>query len=157
MDNNDFQNTVERYKQEMLDMASKQKLSNGENTNIYETYEEFLKENPENGKLKIQASTARGAIPIPNVHITVSKNFKDGKKIFFEGQTNSSGIIDNIELPAPDRNLSESPSDEIPYSNYDILATHPEYTTEEYINANIFDGITSIQPINLVPKSINND
>lgn len=154
MSDSEFQNTVNRYKQELLDMSVKQKTLVEENSDINKTYSEFLKENPKTGQLKIQANTAGGSLPTPGVLITVSKDFKDGKKVFFEGKTDSNGIINGVVLPAPNRSLSETPSNIIPYASYYITAVHSEYESEEYINTNIFDGIKSIQPVRLVPKGL---
>ncbi|MBS6511136.1 MAG: hypothetical protein KH334_05480, partial [Clostridiales bacterium] len=36
--------------------------------NAPQTYEEFLNQNPAKGTLKIQAFTARQALPVPGVH-----------------------------------------------------------------------------------------
>jgi len=45
--------------------------------NAPQTYEEFLNQNPGKGTLKIQAFTARQALPVPGVHIIVSKRIGD--------------------------------------------------------------------------------
>ena len=61
-------------------------------------YQEFIKENPETGLLKVQAFTADQAIPLPNTKIFITKQIGDNDVLFFSGETNSSGIIDKIEL-----------------------------------------------------------
>ena len=64
-------------------------------------YQEFLKENPENGILKVQVFMANQAIPIANVNILIEKEISNETLDFFNGMTNESGIIEAISLPAP--------------------------------------------------------
>ena len=52
-------------------------------------YQDFLKENPGSGYLKIRAFTANQAIPISGLNIIISKNIDNNNVIFFEGTTNS--------------------------------------------------------------------
>ena len=66
-----------------------------------EVYQQFLKDNPSNGYLRIRAFAANQAIPISNLNITVSKMIDNNNVIFFEGATNSSGLIERITLPVP--------------------------------------------------------
>ena len=116
------------------------------NSNLYQ---EFLKENPKTGYLKIRAYAASGAIPITNLKVIVSKNIENDKIIFFEGLTNSSGIIENITLPAP--SLNESDLVKPNNITYDIEATYEsgsKYTYQVYIYENVY----VIQNINIVPN-----
>lgn len=123
--------------------------ASGENA-IVETYQEFLDRDKEYGLLKIQAFTARQALPISGVKVTVSKKFSDMDKVFFEGETDSSGIIDNIKLPTTAKSLSESPEDVLPYSIYDFKSSHPQYQTENADQIQIFPNIKSIQPVTVI-------
>ena len=63
-------------------------------------YQQFILDNPDVGYLIVQAFTAYGAIPIENVNIVISKDIGNYKVIFFQGVTDSSGIISDIMLPA---------------------------------------------------------
>lgn len=119
--------------------------------NAPQTYEEFLNQNPGKGTLKIQAFTARQALPVPGVHIIVSKRIGDEDHIFFEGTTDESGLIDNIVLPAPLRGSSEKPFQPHPFALYDIHADHPSYRQQDLRQAAVFDGVKSIQPVDLFP------
>ena len=111
-------------------------------------YQNFLEENPVYGFLKIRAFTAGGAVPIEGLKVTVSKIIDDNKVVFFEGVTNSSGVIDTITLPAPrinDENLN------VPNrTKYDVLAIY-DNDTYAYI-VNIFENIYVIQNINVAPS-----
>ena len=201
MDKNELDKLIEKYKQEMLDMA---KISTNMNDTEYQPmkddgkddsqitvegqvlypedesinnqtvynevmqsaqtsveqtqdYLNFIKDNPKQGELKIQANTARQSLPVSNVLVEISKNFNGIKKLFYSLKTDQSGIIDGILLPAPDKEISQQPSTTIPYASYDILATHPNYTEKNYQDVQIYDGVKSIQPINLTPHSENNN
>lgn len=201
MDKNELDKLIEKYKQEMLDMAKistnmndteyKPMKDDGQddsqitvegqvlypedesinNQTVYnevmqsaqtsveqtQDYLDFIKDNPKQGELKIQANTARQSLPVSNVLVEISKNFNGIKKLFYSLKTDQSGIIDGILLPAPDKEISQHPSTTIPYASYDILATHPNYTEKNYQDVQIYDGVKSIQPINLTPHSENNN
>ena len=62
-------------------------------------YPDFVKENTGVGLLKIQVFTANQAFPLEGVNIVISRVIDGDKVIFFTGATDSSGIIDNINLP----------------------------------------------------------
>ena len=117
---------------------------NFKNTDIYK---EYIGINNGQGYLKIRAYTASQALPISNLKIIVSKTIENNNIIFYEGITNSSGIIEKIILPAPKQGSDDliKPSSTI----YDIKATY-ENTTNTY-KVNIYDNIYVVQTINLVP------
>lgn len=117
-----------------------------------QNYEQFLNQNPAEGTLKIQAFTARQALPVPGTHIIISKQIGDDMHIFFEGDTDESGIIDGIILPAPARSSSETPFQPHPFTMYDIQAQHPLYVPQDLRYGVIFEGVKSIQPIDLIPR-----
>lgn len=116
-----------------------------------ETYQEFLDKNKEYGLLKVQAFAARQALPVSGVKVRVSKNFSDGEKVFFEGETDESGIIDNIKLHTTSKLLSEHPENVLPYAQYDFSAYHENYNTQSANNIQVFQDIKSIQPVRVVP------
>ena len=66
-----------------------------------DAYPAFAKQNSDVGYLKVQAFMADQAIPIPDVEILITKEIEGNIVVFFRGYTDSSGIIDNITLPAP--------------------------------------------------------
>lgn len=114
-----------------------------------ERYEDFLRDNPALGYLKVQAYRGNQVYPVGDVKITVSKSFADGEKIFFEGVTDPNGIIDGIELAAPPRRNSLSPETAERYAEYELLAEHPLYKNFSSSVA-IYDGVKALQPIQLM-------
>ena len=89
--------------------------------NENEVYQQFLKDNPSTGILKVQIFMAEQAIPIPNVNITIEKEVSKIELNFFEGITDESGIISNIILPAPVIKNSDEPE----YVTYELIVKHP--------------------------------
>ena len=116
-----------------------------------ESYEGFLLQNPKKGELRIQATAGGRAVPVAGAEVTVSKTFTDGSQVFATAVTDASGIVDGIELPAPDKSQSQSPSGDAPYSTYTVTVSHPGYHSEIYTQVPIFDGIKSIQPVHFIP------
>lgn len=116
-------------------------------------YEKFINENSDFGLLKVQVFTAYNAIPIPNTEIIISKTFGDLKVVFFRGVTDSSGIIDNISLPAP---ISSSASSlEAPnYTIYDLTAINVGYESIKQYAIGMFGGIKVIQYVKMTPEII---
>ena len=114
-----------------------------------ESYQKFIQANPSNGYLKIRASAASQALPISGVKIVVSKIIDGNNIIFFEGVTDSSGVIERITLPAP--KLSSNDLTTPPSTTYDIKATYEKDNTTNSYQINIYDNIYVVQTINIVP------
>ena len=94
-------------------------------------YQEFLKENPENGILKVQVFMANQAIPIANVNILIEKEISNETLDFYNGMTNESGIIEakiatiNTLIKTLFTNFkADNPI--IPRSNHNLNIRHPK-------------------------------
>ena len=117
------------------------------NSNLYQDY---IKDNPTEGYLKIRAYAASGAIPITGLRVVVSKIIEGNNVIFFEGVTDDSGIIERIVLPTP--KLSESDLVAPAGVTYDISTTYlPDNISGNY-QVNMFENVFVIQTISIVPK-----
>ncbi len=107
------------------------------------------------GYMIVRVTTARGAIPLEGAVVTVSDYY--GEDSAERGNaigtyiTNSSGLTDRFALPAPPKALSMSPGNGKGYLTYNIQVTKDGYYQQSYINAPIFEGITSIQNADMVP------
>lgn len=111
-------------------------------------YKEFIKNNPENGYLNIRAYAANSAIPITDLEVKVSKIINDQKIIFFDGKTDQSGMISNINLPTPTANTD----DEVAplSSDYEVTAI---YNGDNLIfKVVMYSGISVLQNISVVPN-----
>lgn len=112
-------------------------------------YEDFLLENSDIGNLKVQVFTAYGAIPIPDTKIVVYKDIEEYRVIFFQGVTDSSGIISEISLPAPKMVTS---NEETPiYTIYNMTAFNEEYETIKNYTIGMLGGINVIQYVKMMP------
>lgn len=114
------------------------------------SYQDFIKENPTEGYLKIRAYAASQAIPISGLNIIVSKIIDNNRVIFFEGATNESGIIERITLPAP--RLLESNLDTPNSTEYDITATYTKDNLEKKYIVKVYENLYVIQNISIVPE-----
>ena len=104
-------------------------------------YDSFIKENSGIGNLKIRAYTASLALPVADLEVTISSLIDNMNVIFFRGKTDKSGMIENIELPAPvlGNNLV------VPNTiTYNILAGGNRFSV------NMYDGVCVVQNINMV-------
>lgn len=113
-----------------------------------EVYQNFLKDNPSNGYLRIRAFAANQAIPISGMNITISKIIDNNNVIFFEGATNTSGLIERITLPTPklDPNNLDAPTS----TTYDITATYNQ--DNKVYKVNMYENVYVVQDINIVPN-----
>ena len=113
-----------------------------------EIYKNYIKDNPTKGYLKIRAFAANQAIPISGLNITVSKIISNNNVIFYEGKTNSSGIIEKITLPTP--KLDPDNLDTPKSTTYEIIATYKNKNKTYKIN--MYENIYVVQDININPN-----
>ena len=124
---------------------------NDENFKNTEAYRSFMNDNPANGYLKIRAYSASEAIPVRGLKITVSTEYEGNTIIFFDGVTDTSGVIEKIILPAPKLN---SDNMNVPSrTTYDINATYEPNLVDLKYQVNIYEDVFVIQNINIVPGS----
>lgn len=120
--------------------------TNFKNTQIYRN---FISEYPSVGKLKIRAYAASEAIPISNLQIIISTIYNDNNIIFFDGRTDSSGVIEEIQLPTPKQNTNNL---EVPTRlTYDITAKNDIGTINKVYKVNMYENVCVVQTINIIP------
>lgn len=103
------------------------------------------------GYLVIRASTASGALPLENASVTVRGNQPNFSAVIVELTTGRDGLTPKISLAAPPRGNSESPGIENPFATYNVDVQLDGYFPASAQQVPIFDGITSVQPVSLVP------
>lgn len=107
------------------------------------------------GYLVVKVFTGSGAIPLSDATVTVRNNEPDIEgsgnviKTLF---TDRSGNTEKIALPTPSKLLSQSPGNLLPFSTYNIEVFLDRYQSATFQSVPIFDGILSIQPVELVPR-----
>ena len=108
------------------------------------------------GYLVVRVATASGAIPLKGARVTVRGGEPENSEFYYSSYTGASGLTEKISLPAPRKILSESPGpSERPYSLYSIDVFYDGYKDAFFVNVPIFDTITSIQPVNMIPRPDN--
>ena len=110
------------------------------------------------GFLTVKVTTANGAIPIENAAVHISgydpkDEGTDTGDAIYSLRTDLSGRTDTVALNTKDAVLSNTPGNITPFSTYNITVTADGYYESEKINVPIFQGITSIQNVELIPLS----
>jgi len=115
-------------------------------------YEEYIRNYPGRGTLKVQVSVARGAYPVKNVMVDVSQLYDGVRYSLYNDVTDISGIVDNMVLPA--RSLSSDLNAEeqgLPEAEYHITVFHPDFEEISDCAVVIHDKIETILPLSLIP------
>ncbi len=95
------------------------------------------------GRLKVRLTT-RQLDPVENATVTISDASTPGT-VLEQLTTDSSGLTEEVELPAPPVDYSQEPSTNQPYSQYTIHISAPNYVPITIQNAEIFPNVTAIQ------------
>lgn len=117
-----------------------------------DVYKKFIKENPSRGSLRIRAFAASEAIPIKGLKVLVSTEYDNNNIVFFEGETNESGIIEKITLPAP--KLITDNLDVPNKTTYEILATYAPEKLNKVFKVNMYEDVCVVQNINVAPATL---
>lgn len=112
--------------------------------------------NPTNenfGRLQVAVTTALGAIPLEGAEVHIyGVTAEDGtRETLYTLSTDVSGRTQKVLLPTVSEALSESPGNPYPYTAYTVSVRKTGYYNTEKINIPIFEGITSIQPVDMIP------
>ncbi len=111
------------------------------------------------GYLIVHATTARGAIPLEGVQITVRSyepefNVNRGE-VLQTLITGRDGNTERISLPAPPAPESQVSGNRQPFAIYNLEARREGYRGQNYFALPIFEGITAVQPVDMIPLSEN--
>ena len=106
------------------------------------------------GKLRIRAYTAGGALPVENALVKIRGAEEDNRLVAYTLVTDFDGLTPEVTLPAPSLEYSLSPDPlEAPYSVYDVEMSAPGYYTKRISGLTVFPGVSSIQLVNMIPYS----
>ena len=106
------------------------------------------------GKLRIRAYTAGGALPVENALVKIRGAEEDNRLVAYTLVTDFDGLTPEVTLPAPSLEYSLSPDPlEAPYSVYDVEISAPGYYTKRISGLTVFPGVNSIQLVNMIPYS----
>lgn len=107
------------------------------------------------GFLVVKAKTANGALPVENAKVNIYEYLPEsdstGGSLIYSVLTDQDGKTPKLALDAKRKELSMTPGNLNPFSVYNISVEKDGYYSNRYVNVPIFQGITSIQPVELIP------
>lgn len=107
---------------------------------------------PVDGFLQVRAYTSDALIPLEGTAITVLGT--DGS-LLAARLTDSGGQIKPIPIPAPDAADSRSPGyTGQPFTQVVLRAQKPYYEQIQVNEVQIFPGITTVQPLEMIPIAL---
>jgi len=127
--------------------------STSDETSFFDLFENFLNDNFKIGYIEFQVyqnSPLYGILPIANAKITVSKLIGNGYFVSKVIMTNSDGKTEPVPVPTVPGNLSLIPGNVRLYSTYNATVEAQNFLTTDVFDISVFEGVTSIQPINLI-------
>lgn len=103
-----------------------------------------------NGFLRICTRAAADSLPVPGVTVLVTLPDGSSRSIV----TDSSGCAQPLAVEAPDRrfSLDEDNTAVLPYAVCALSAAPPGYAAVTLRGVQIFDGVTTLADLNLVPQ-----
>ncbi|MEO2508356.1 peptidoglycan-binding domain-containing protein [Clostridium paraputrificum] len=120
------------------------------------------------GQLKVQCFRGESAVPIDNCRVTINPTNSDqvqninalGNKTTAPNNasasninttllTDSSGLTQVIDLSAPPLDYSQEPSNNVPYSLYDVLVERDGFSPISIRGVQVFPQSTALQKVNL--------
>lgn len=101
------------------------------------------------GSLVVEVYASNAVIPLPDVDVFVTT--EDSSALIAKRITNMVGQTERIEIDAPDRNLSETPGNENPFTRVRVYAAKQGYFNMLIEGVQIFATEESLQRIQLIP------
>lgn len=106
------------------------------------------------GSLQVRVTSVRGLYPIKNALVTVFTGDADSMTPIAQGTTDESGKSPIFTLSTPAFSLSESPNPTSrPFAYYNIRTVADGFTDTYNYSVAVFDSVTSLQNVNLIPVS----
>ena len=104
------------------------------------------------GKLVVRVSAASGAVPISGASVLIrSSAGMPPVQTLAALMTDESGLTEPVAIPTPSRSESLAPGGNRPFTEISTEVSAEGYFTSSNINIPIYPGITSIQPVTLIP------
>ena len=104
------------------------------------------------GYLVVRVTTAGEALPLEGAHVTVYGDEADFSSIIARLTTGNDGLTPKLALMTPPRSLSESANSPTrSFATYTVTVHKDGYYPLDARSVPIFDGITSVQPADLIP------
>ena len=110
------------------------------------------------GFLQVFAYTG-GVVPVEDAAVRISANSEEkggsGETgVIYTLLTDRDGLTKTVGLPAPPKETAMNPDSEVrPFSTYNIEVKKDGFYPVNNVGVPIFDGITSRQPVEMIPES----
>ena len=110
------------------------------------------------GTLRVRTYTAAGALPLEGALVKIYGSDEYNRDTIYSLITDEDGVTKEISLPAPRTMYSTSPgATEAPYSVYNAEISKYGFYPKRIDNIPIFNGISAVLPIEMIPLSYEND
>lgn len=103
------------------------------------------------GYLRVRAYSAKGAVPLSGVTVTIGRLQNETPEILYVTTTDESGFTPVFSLPTVSRNASLTPSPVPVNSIYTVLAELPRYYSSFNERVDIYGGVLSVQDVPMIP------
>ena len=103
------------------------------------------------GFITVWVVTAGEALPVEGATVVISRIVDGEQMLQGIGTTDISGRTRSFALPAPSATMSQSPDNPTPFARYNISVSADGFAHARYTNVPVFDGIQSVQRVDLVP------
>lgn len=103
------------------------------------------------GYLVVRVSAASETIPLEGATVLIRGGEENDSAVIARLTSGSDGLTPKIALAAPPRILSESPGNIRPFATYNVDVHLKGYPSVSAQNVPIFDGITSVQSVTMIP------
>lgn len=105
------------------------------------------------GTLTVRVYTSRAKLPLEDATVVVTQRGRSGKYALLSVQaTDRSGTIQPVTIPTPLLGESTHPGSAAPpYAVCDVWAEHPGYAMLLVEGVQIFDGVDTLQAMELLP------
>jgi hypothetical protein len=105
------------------------------------------------GRLLVSVTTALGALPVEGAQVLIFSKAEGGenRSVLYSLRTDASGQTPRVLLKTVSETLSESPGAASPYTTYAVSVRKNGYYYAEENEVPIFEGVTSVQPMDLIP------
>lgn len=107
------------------------------------------------GNVIIKVGTAGRLIPVEGATVFIAQRTPNqSDTILATRNTDRSGETESVTIETPEKRLSESPGNDLPFTSVDIRIEHPLYYPHYIVDAQIFADTQSVQNVNLIPLAM---
>ena len=100
------------------------------------------------GQMVVSVFTANQLLPVVNAEVVVTS---EDNSISKTSDTDRSGRTVSFSLPAPSATVSQEPTNALPFAQYKVTITHPDYYPAIIENVQVFGDNLTLLPVNLIP------